>query len=385
MAPHRRAIIHIGVEKTGTTSIQRFLAANRETLKARGCCYPLSLGRENHIRLCGLAQSPTPRFPTIHNILQISGPEARNEFMARTKRELDEEIGSLPASVDTLIFSNEHLHSNLLEQEETENLRRIVGAYADEVRIVAYLRRQDELSVSLFSTRIKGGEGWKNVFPPVDGPTSLPYYFDYDAILRNYATAFGEDNITPRLFSRQKLKDGDLVTDFLDAAGIPFHDSLIRIPRLNESLSRNALYVLSLLNRTVPCWSGGKWNVNRDNLVEILEEKFSYSEPLTSRDEVEAFYNNFRPSNERVRLRYFPQLPTLFDEDFSKYPSAGNVLPTVEEITDIFSILWNRRSEIARKNHAAGAEAAANRVRAEFAAKAKAEAEAKAQPAAAAQ
>jgi hypothetical protein len=360
MPPNRRAIIHIGVEKTGTTSIQRFLAANRGPLKALGYCYPLSLalGNENHVKLCGLAQSQTPRYPTVYNMLRITGPDGRREFDLRTRREFDDEIAQLPPSVHTLIFSNEHLHSNMLEPGETQNLHDIVSAYAREIKVLAYLRRQDELSVSLFSTRIKGGEAWKNVLPMIQGPEALPYYFDYEAILNNYASAFGESGIIARVFERRRMLGGDLVADFLAACGIPYHDSLVRVPRQNESLSRAALYTLSLLNGAVPPWIQGKWNMNRDNLVEVLEEKFSYNEPLTSREETEAFYANFRPSNEAVRKRYFPDLPTLFDEDFSKYPAAGAVLPELPDVAEIFGFMWNRRSEIARMNAGKAAHAA---------------------------
>ncbi len=375
MAPNRRAFIHIGVEKTGTTSIQRFLATNRAPMRELGTWYSscLALGNENHVKLCGLAQSLTPKFPTVYNMLRINGPEGRLEFNDRTEHELDTEISQLPDSVHTLVFSNEHLHSNLLEVEEVRNLREIVGRYAQDIKVVAYLRRQDELSVSLFSTRIKGGEPWTQVLPTIHGPTALPYYFDYEAILRNYADAFGEDNVIVRVFESARLKGGDLVADFLDAMKMQTHPTLKQVPRQNESLSRAALYSLSLLNKSVPPWVQGKWNINRDNLVEILEEKFSYNEPLTSRDDTETFYENFRPCNEAVRKRYFPDWPTLFDEDFSKYPAAGAVLPDLAQVADIFGFMWNRRCEIARNNAGKAAQAAMLKAQAEFAAKAKAD------------
>ena len=56
-------ILHIGTEKTGTTSIQKFLATNRTLLKANGVLYPLSPGKVNHIGLEAYAaillRSPT--------------------------------------------------------------------------------------------------------------------------------------------------------------------------------------------------------------------------------------------------------------------------------------------------------------------------------------
>ena len=49
--PSRRAIIHVGHEKTGTKSIQNFLIANNQSLKREGIIFPKSLGSGNHTRL----------------------------------------------------------------------------------------------------------------------------------------------------------------------------------------------------------------------------------------------------------------------------------------------------------------------------------------------
>ncbi len=47
----RRCVLHIGLEKTGTTTIQNRLASNRERLLERGILYPRSAGRSNHLHL----------------------------------------------------------------------------------------------------------------------------------------------------------------------------------------------------------------------------------------------------------------------------------------------------------------------------------------------
>lgn len=44
-------ILHIGAEKTGTTTIQEFLTLNRERLLAQGVHFPMSVGLKNHTRL----------------------------------------------------------------------------------------------------------------------------------------------------------------------------------------------------------------------------------------------------------------------------------------------------------------------------------------------
>ena len=48
--------LHIGTEKTGTTTIQSFLAANRDLLKRNRILYPRAPGEQNHRALAAAAQ-----------------------------------------------------------------------------------------------------------------------------------------------------------------------------------------------------------------------------------------------------------------------------------------------------------------------------------------
>lgn len=56
-----RIFLHIGAEKTGTSSVQRFFSRNREALKAAGYLYPASAGNENHMALAAAAQNDDVR------------------------------------------------------------------------------------------------------------------------------------------------------------------------------------------------------------------------------------------------------------------------------------------------------------------------------------
>ncbi|NBO66447.1 MAG: hypothetical protein EBU88_16655, partial [Acidobacteria bacterium] len=50
-SPERRLILHIGTEKTGSTSIQTFLSLNHRRLAANGIGVPTCLGTPLHFRL----------------------------------------------------------------------------------------------------------------------------------------------------------------------------------------------------------------------------------------------------------------------------------------------------------------------------------------------
>ncbi|HEX5860251.1 MAG TPA: hypothetical protein VFY58_00315, partial [Nocardioides sp.] len=58
----RAVVLHIGMGKTGTTSIQGWLHRNRERLAERGILYPASPGERRHVRL-GLAMQNPDRAP----------------------------------------------------------------------------------------------------------------------------------------------------------------------------------------------------------------------------------------------------------------------------------------------------------------------------------
>ena len=48
MSQEKTLYLHIGLPKTGTTSIQNYLFENREALMQRGVCYPKPLASVGH-------------------------------------------------------------------------------------------------------------------------------------------------------------------------------------------------------------------------------------------------------------------------------------------------------------------------------------------------
>ena len=59
--PKPRLLLHIGSQKTGTTSIQQFLARNRSILSERGFYVPDYVGGANHRHAVFLAENSNKR------------------------------------------------------------------------------------------------------------------------------------------------------------------------------------------------------------------------------------------------------------------------------------------------------------------------------------
>ncbi|WP_424931436.1 tetratricopeptide repeat protein [Amaricoccus macauensis] len=313
----RRAILQIGTEKTGTTSLQGFLAANRDRLREKGFIYPRFCGDVNQTGLAAYAMVPDRMEPLrsafgIHSVADVAPVRQRLEAAADAELE-----GS-----ETAIFCNEHCHSRLTSLSEIETLRRFLARYFDDIRVCIYLRRQDQVAVSLYSTRLKSGGSGTDILPRTND--SDPY-FNYDLSLRLWEACFGQANVTVRLFDRKELADGSVISDFLRCWDIGTPEQFGETPHLNESISPRAQDFLRVLNPHLAPIEGLPLDAVLGPLSGRLAALYPGSGAKPTRSEAEAFYAMYRASNDAVRARYFPERETLFREDFSSYPERSQI------------------------------------------------------------
>jgi len=120
--------LHIGTEKTGTTTIQNFLSKNRPGLEQQGILYPQSPGNQNHTALAVYALSEGKQ-NGLSLSSGISNAEQVPPFRERLSLALDEEIAASDASI--IIFSNEHLSSRLWTDIEIERVKKLCDKYAE--------------------------------------------------------------------------------------------------------------------------------------------------------------------------------------------------------------------------------------------------------------
>ena len=151
-----KAIVHIGTEKTGTSSIQLFLRRNRRALEARGYHFLQSAGKTNNWALPAYCTEQSrfddfDRFPEVEAGMSLEA--FRRDFIGR----FEEELRSLPGNVHTVVISSEHFHSRLRTDKEMSNIRDLLSSYFDDIRIICYIREQAETCASWYSTSMKSG------------------------------------------------------------------------------------------------------------------------------------------------------------------------------------------------------------------------------------
>ena len=330
----RKCILHIGIEKTGTTSIQNFLAVNRHALLKKGFLY--SNFFPAHIAVYAMNDDKENEDDQMRYALQCAGPSL-SEFRKAFHKKLKAEV--INSRADTIIYSSEFCHSRLFFLEEKRRLHELLSSLFDEIKIICYLRRQDKQALSFFSTRIKaGGTDFDNVFPDdelIEHNDFFRHYFNYEILLKDYMDVFGKENIIVRIFDRKNLISGDVVLDFVNVLSLELAKNTSLIypeKKKNISLDKKTLKILSLLNKEMPQFDAqGRHNVYRDGLIEVLELCSKGCKVLVNRDRVLSFMKHFEDSNNWVRETFFPSNNAL---DFSEIEAAEYP----EEAEDSFNI-----------------------------------------------
>jgi hypothetical protein len=331
--------LHIGTEKTGTTSIQEFLRSNRGQLLAQGVKFPKLPGPPNQISLS------TAALEEVHSSIEhIFDLHSLNDLVAFRK---DMSATLAEAFADSTckmaILSNEHCSSRLLQQAEVQTLHDMLRPFFDRMFIVVYLRRQDEFLLSTYSTAVKTG---------VTRPASPPRYasrrdlrYDYWGLLRRWERVFGRDAMICRKFESNALKDGDVVEDFLQTVGVENDTAFERSPHQNESLDAVSLEFLRLMNRHV----GGRGPLRR-RLIQVLS-KVGKGPLLTLPAETLAeFMGELRESNRKVAEEYFGGVQRDSDDPlfaplkFSR-PRVEQAELTLNEAVAVMARVWAGANE----------------------------------------
>ena len=333
-----RGILHIGVEKTGTTSIQKFLALNRDTLRARSILFPQSPGVSNHTLLAGYAADDRSRDDIrITNSIESHDDllRFREQFAAAFTREVED------AACDTVIMSGEHCSSRLVTREEVGRLHQLLSRVFEAVRVIVYLRRQDEFMLSSYSSAVKGGLEQKLALPKFEAEMQR---YDFAKILDRWSGVFGRDAMMVRLFDRSAMVNGRSVEDFIHATGLP-PDLPYEMPKEeNGSLGNAASEVLRLMNNHIPHIRDGKIFAPRGDLQTLMEAVSSGAGVMMDPVLLDVFMQSFAEGNRKVARDYFSRESAAGDPLFGPSPDYANrAIPgplSVETAVEIFAKLW---------------------------------------------
>jgi hypothetical protein len=316
LAPRRCDIeLHIGLAKTGTTAVQAYLAANRSVLLERhDVLFPASLGRQLSSHLAAACQQ-SARPDDLRKKRGLLTPESVDRYREALAGRLADEIDR--ERPERLVISCEHFTSRLHSEAELACLKDFLNPFARSIRVWIYLRRQDELVRSAYSTAIRSG-GTSPFRWPKAGRERPDLHFD--RLLDRWTRTFPDGAVHVRLYDRARLAGNDIVADFCDALALP-GDLARPGARSNTSLDAQSLDFLRRFNARVPYFNGDSVNILRGDINRAVDSYGKRASQAFNPVGAESFYARFVAGNRYVRQRFFPGRDDL-PENLFEAPQA---------------------------------------------------------------
>jgi hypothetical protein len=338
LPPAKTLFLHIGTQKTGTTTLQWLGSRNRAALAARGVCYPAAPGGQNHVGLTIYAAGGVGNRDLTRSIA-LNTPAAVAEYVAGFPAALAAEVTR--AACPILWLSNEHLSSRIRQPEQIARVVDILRPLAERIKVVIYLRHQPEYYLSTYSMEIKAG-GEKPLGPPLTGKE---YYYNYEKMLGAWAGVVGDENMVVRVFERGALKNGDVVEDFFGLMGVELGPGIETPPVLNPSLDAKVLQFLHLFRQHIPRWVDDAVNPDHGDIVRALESLPPGPRFTIPAETMGQIAEAFAASNARVAKRYLGREDgVLFaPAQYRDAPVAPAL--TVEQAVEIAAHIWRFKQQ----------------------------------------
>lgn len=299
-------IIHIGTEKTGTTTLQNLLSYNHELLKSRGFFYLRTPERieARGITAASLGDQQPDEFL---KDLGVDTPEQRQKFRDATERQVHETLSLLPESVSTVIVSSEHFHSRLRHPEQVARVRKLLIDHAESFQIVCYLRHQASLVESYYSTALKNGTTLTLKDTAEQLCKASNHYYNYQMLLDLWSNCFGAEAITPRIFDKHSLEEGDIIKDFLSASkiNIKLQHPQRKQERYNESLTPLGQSLLKGINIFQSSTDITPDLDRCKKLASSIIKEFPGSGERLDKQALENIESEFETSNTEVKKHWF--------------------------------------------------------------------------------
>lgn len=207
----KRIFLHIGSEKTGSTSIQKYLRENESFFAL-----------ENVVLLSGTCNTNNREFSSVfldsNKIDDYHLARGKNSKLLRSKLDnknfdkIRKEMLRKMHSDRILVITSEQFSSRYTTSDEVSKLYRFLSEFSLDIRVVCFLRDQVPTLPSLYSTMLKGTYtgSYLDFLNSIDVNHPQWNYLNLDELWSTYF-----ENIIYREFKRSCLVDGDVVSDFL--------------------------------------------------------------------------------------------------------------------------------------------------------------------------
>ncbi|TCL08532.1 hypothetical protein BXY66_0569 [Shimia isoporae] len=304
------AIIHIGMEKTGSTSIQGWKALNELALREQGVVQMKQtgmIGPDMQLHRCASWVA--------HKEIGYSKKSAFARIAAEQARKLpaiheqaSNELENLSAQDGVFLGSCEHLFS--MSAEQIEGLETFLARYFGKVTYVVYMREPVEWYASLYSQVLRAGHTttFSEYSERADGVQKRISRWKTNLQLWSQT----EGDLQVRLLERDTLKNGDLYDDFAEIVGVT--GAFDSPERMNEAIGADFVNYAVEINKVFAGRPPLPRNHHQRGRVMRHLSDFSRNAPKLKigNTQAKAIYSEIDGILEDIRGEYFPERENLF-------------------------------------------------------------------------
>lgn len=309
--------LHIGTSKTGTTTIQTYCGINREQLKSKGVLFPIMPYHYDRI-----TENRNGHF--LYAMIYENGVRNKEKEKQVLKQELDYIVDCFK-DYDNVLLSEESIWW------ATATRRKGLWKYLQEhsqqnnyqVKIIVYLRRQDQFMMSRYNQIIKtdtggGTQRFYEYFKDMNGKYKC--VMNYRQRLDYMAKFFPKENIVVKRFDRSYFYNGDLNADFLHILGVEIDGTFAELPKdENLGISVQSGELKRVLNRLgTMTFAENQKLLQMLNECEVLLPKREVS--IMTTEHIEKFMKKFIDDNESIAVDYIGDGKPMFNYDYKQKP-----------------------------------------------------------------
>ena len=258
--------LHIGLGKTGTTSIQQDILARAVELESRhDIHYPTDFPHERHFR-GNHSMLLRALFSSQENVRQrlaakgLVSDESIDTYNKQTLQRLEK--GFAASNASRLLLSAEGVGH--FSREDMLKLAQWLQTYADNIKVVACLRHPAHALSSEIQQRL-------NIGDTLDALYQKPPAYPFKSLFTRVEQAFGEQALLVYDFADAVEHPHGVTGALFERLGVDALDLFDSKPAANTSMSHEAALLINALNVRRPVLVDGKPNPLRaDNAAQKL-------------------------------------------------------------------------------------------------------------------
>lgn len=294
--------LHIGIPKTGTTSIQVFLAEHSRRLVDQGIYVTQLCYANNHIEFAMLPMNfeRASRRRAFRRELQLRGISTEKGFEKWKQRFLKNLRNDLAKAevlgAEKYLASSEFLF--FLDQSEIQKLHEMLQALFSEMFVIVFVRDQLNQVESWYSQKLKNGYGGSlsDFLESYLQPDGALNWFQLDT---NWSKGFGHENVVVKVYESKT----DVRATFASACGIlPTSIPERQGDQANPAVSKLEASLLQLARKKFEVKGTylGDMSDKRNLLTLAILGRFPGERIRLTSDEVHKLRETFKASNKEL-------------------------------------------------------------------------------------